>query len=709
MNDLIDKVSEMIYVVDIDTYELQFMNEAGKSRFGIADVRGRKCYEVLHDKTQPCEFCNNCQLSDQVYITWECENKKVGRHYLLKDSLIDWNGKSAKVEIACDITEQDQQKEALREMLEGQNIIMECVQMLHSADIILDVLDLVIEKIGRFARAKRAYIYENCPEEGVDQAHVWYSPEVPAEKRGKVREECGLPWRRNVLFEGPGCAVVKDIQRIRNQNPSLYEAMISNEITSFVAAPLELEEKCIGFIEIDNPPEESIDKIAPLISTLAYFLSSCMCICKTRLRLERLSYTDSLTGVMNRNAYNQRVKELEAGYENGVGVVYIDVNDMKGINDRFGHSFGDHILVELAGRIAREFERKEIFRINGDEFVVICQAETKIPFTAKVQSMIRALKGQEEFDVSIGYQWSENQENIKNLIAVSDRMMYENKKGFYFDRPMPRHCRYQYDEIKELLNPDTLEQELERGGFLVYIQPKMAVDGQRLIGAEALVRYQRRNGGLISPDRFIPLLEEYRLIEMVDFYVFDTVCGQIASWARSGVSAVPVSVNFSRHSLMEVSFLEQLERIASSHGIDRRLVEIEVTESADTDESFDLLGMIAKIRKAGFAVSIDDFGVKYANLFLFATVDFDVLKIDKSLAKDLVQNEKARSILQSVSDICKRIGIDMIVEGIETEEQLKILEGMGCYGVQGYYFSRPIPIPDFEERYMRQGKEIASA
>lgn len=700
MRDLINEVSEMIYVVDLETYELQFINEAGKNRFGIEDTEHKKCYEIIYGRTEPCEFCNNSHLSEDSSITWECSNYKVGRHYLLKDSLIEWNGKKAKVEIACDITEQQRQKEELKAVLDAQNVILNCVQMLHSAENVLEVLENVIGKIGSFVHAKRAYIYENCPEEGVVGAHVWYSPEVPEEKRGGIEREIDLDWRRSSLFVNGNCVVIQDLRSIKQQNPAVYEAMVSEEINCIVAAPLELEKKCIGYMEIDNPSEERIEKIAPLISTLAYFISSCMCVCKNYRRLERQSYTDSLTGVRNRNAYNQMIKSLEED-EGPAGVVYIDVNDMKGLNDRFGHAFGDHILADLSERIAAYFKRDDIYRIDGDEFVVICMEGTRVQLAGKVQSLLCDVREQREYCVSVGYQWSEKRSDIRNLIAASDRMMYEDKKGYYFDRPMPRHCRYQYDEIKELLDADSLENRLADGGFLIYIQPKMAVQDQTLIGAEALVRYCSKEGLIISPDRFIPVLEEKHLIDMIDFYVFNSVCGQVSRWKDMGIDVVPISVNFSRYSLMEVDFLERLEKMVSAYGIDKRLVEIEVTESADTDEGFDFLGMLERIRSAGFVVSIDDFGVKYANLFLFATVDFDVLKIDKSLAQNLVCNEKARAVLRSVSDICKCMGIHMIVEGIETEEQLRILEEMGCYGVQGYYFSRPVPIPDFEARYMQ--------
>lgn len=700
MKNLINEIAELVYVVDPETYNLEFINDTGKKIFGIAKTEGCKCYEAIHGRSEPCGFCNNHQLSEADYVTWECSNQKVGRHYLLKDSLIDWDGRKLKVEIACDITEQKLQQESLQEILGGQNMIVDCVKMLHSADDHLQILDAVIERVGSFLKADRAYIYKFCPDRGIEDTHVWYNANVPDQMEGVLADECNLTWRRKVFFNDRDIVFIPNIVSLQSRYPEEHSIMAAKGIRRLITAPLELENSCVGYIEIDNPPVGREDKIIPLIRTLAYFISSCMCICKKQSNLELLIYTDSLTKAKNRHAYNQMVEKLEDSRSGEVGVLYIDINDMKGLNDRFGHAFGDHVLVDLAQRIAAHFDKDEIFRIDGNEFVVISQNQTKSEFLKRIDSFCLDMDNQMNYNVSVGYQWSENQENIKDLIAASDRMMYESKKGFYFDRPMPRHCRYQYDEMKELLEPDVLSKKLAEGEFLIYFQPKMAVSDKRLIGAEALIRYQSRDGYIVSPDRFIPLLEEKHLIDMVDLYVYESVCHQIVLWQEMGFEPVPISVNFSRYSLMEVGFLERLERIAKSYSIDKRLLEIEVTESAETEQGFDFLGIIGKIRKAGFTVSIDDFGIKYANLFLFTTLDFDVLKIDKSLTKDLVRNEKAREVLRSISDICKRMGISMIVEGIETEEQLNVLENMECYGVQGYYFSRPIPKQEYESRYM---------
>lgn len=708
MKNLMNELSELVYMVNLETYDLEFINEAGRKVFGTTGINKCKCYEVLYGKNEPCTFCNNCQLSEEAFLTWECCNEKVGRHYLMKDSLINWNGKKLKIEIARDITNQRLQKEVLQEMMDGQNMIADCVKLLHSADNILLVLDAVIERIGSYTGAERAYIYISCPEEGVEGAHVWCNPDSSL-SHSDVSGECNLSWRHKTFFQNQDCISLADINVLRSRYPEEYSIMANKGVTSLVTAPLQLENSCVGYIEIDNLPPCKINKVVPLVRTLAYFISSCMCNCKNQRRLGRLIYTDSLTEVKNRHAYNETVEELASKKFGKVGILYVDINDMKGLNDRFGHDYGDHILVDLSEKISCVFDRNDIFRIDGDEFIVICQNISKSEFIEKIHTFECNMDKQHEYVVSVGYQWSDRQENIKDLITASDRMMYEHKKGYYFDRPMPRHCRYQYDEIKELLNPDTLWEKLAKGEFPIYFQPKMAVSDKSLIGAEALIRYQNPDGCIVSPDRFIPILEEKHLIDIVDTYVYEVVCRQIVQWRKRGLPVVPVSVNFSRYSLMEIGFLEHLERIATSYGINKKLLEIEVTESADTDESFDFLGMIKKIRSAGFSVSIDDFGVKFANLFLFTTVDFDVLKIDKSLTKDLVRNEKAKEVLRSISDICKRIGISMIVEGIETEDQLNLLKEMGCYGVQGYYFSRPIPLAEYETSYMAKKERVASA
>ena len=241
---------------------------------------------------------------------------------------------------------------------------------------------------------------------------------------------------------------------------------------------------------------------------------------------------------------------------------------------------------------------------------------------------------------------------------------------------------------------------MKEGRFVVYLQPKVSFFDRSVRGAEALVRYRSEDGTIIAPAQFLPVLEDARLIGLLDFFVFDLVCAKLSEWIREGRLTMPIAVNFSRYTLAEPNFLARLKAVFDKHGIDKNLVVIEITESVKGVEEINLLTLIDSIREEGFAISIDDFGIDYANLSLFACASFDELKVGKSLVDDIAANQKIQMVIESIVDICRRMDIRVVAEGVETEDQFGILMRSGCEQAQGYLFSEPIPIQEYEERFL---------
>jgi EAL domain-containing protein (putative c-di-GMP-specific phosphodiesterase class I) len=235
---------------------------------------------------------------------------------------------------------------------------------------------------------------------------------------------------------------------------------------------------------------------------------------------------------------------------------------------------------------------------------------------------------------------------------------------------------------------------------VVYVQPKVSSADRSAVGAEALIRYQSKEGSMVLPGNFLPLLEEAQTISQVDFFVFEFICSKVKEWADREKQAFPVSVNFSRFSLAQPSFVEQLVKLCDKYGISPGLLEIEITESIRNAPEIDLKELIGKLRQAGFTVALDDFGTEYVNLSLLSSVEFDVLKLDKTMVDDMVNNPKAQAIIESIAGICKKMGIRVVAEGIETEEQMSVLRTCGVETAQGYLFSRPIPVEEYEEKYL---------
>lgn len=380
--------------------------------------------------------------------------------------------------------------------------------------------------------------------------------------------------------------------------------------------------------------------------------------CRESKKLSYLSYHDNSTTFYNRNRYIKDTQKL-FNIDTSLGIIYLDVNGLKDVNAQFGHEVGDALLVECARRMKMVFKKADFYRIGGDEFIIICQSIKKESFEKRVKELSESFSKKPVCQVAIGTQWTNAVGNINEMIAEADARMYENKKEFYHKHMISRRYRHHSDEMLHLTNIDYLESEIENGHFVVYLQPKILCEDCSCVGAEALIRYCDNAGTLI-----------------------------------------PLSINFSIESLRGKSFVERILETCKKYQIPTKYIEIEITERVHDEKNFEIKTVISKLRSAGFIVAIDDFGTEYANLALLSDAEFDILKLDKSLISNVALNPRTKIIMEYISKICHRLGVDMIAEGIESEEQFFTLCSYGVETVQGYLFSKPLAINVFEEKYL---------
>lgn len=694
--DMLDQMLELIYVVDIETYEILYINSSGQEKYGIGDQKGAKCYKLIQGFDEPCPFCSNDRLTFDSVYSWEFTNKMLGRHFLLKDRLVNWNGRKARMQIATDITERESEHRMLQNTLDAEMIVRECIGLLYEAENLSSAMDMVLERLGEYFGADRAYFFPLSGEAFVC-ANEWHVPKLPLNIRV---QKVGLLYFHRLWsqFDRKECIVIEDMEQMQALDLELYSAFYRQKIKNIVVMPLEREGKLLGLWGVENPSAEKVCSIAPMLTSLRYFLLTTMHRVKYEALLVKLSFEDSLTGARNRNCYLQDIEEFKG--DRRAGIVYISINDMKGINDTFGHTYGDKILIECAHKIEQAFKQKVYYRIGGDEFVVICRDVTKEKFEQDIRSFKKLYAVRPDCHIAIGYQWGEQTNDIQSLINAAESWMYEDKKLYYRKSLPSDRYRHYNDDVFGLGEFDVIKQRLKEGRFIVYLQPKISFTKRKVSGAEALVRYRSEEGTVIVPAQFLPVLEDARLIGQLDFFVFDFICAKLSEWSKADRQIVPISVNFSRYTLAEQDFLTQFKEVFGKYSIDKSWVVIEITESVKGVEGMNLLTLIDGIREAGFAISIDDFGVDYANLSLFTSANFDELKLDKSLVDNVVANQKTQMIIESVVDICHRMDIRVVAEGVETEEQFGILKRNGCEQAQGYLISRPVPIEEYEERFL---------
>lgn len=433
MFELLNEMLELIYIADTHTYELLFMNTMGKKKFQIDKLDGLICYQVLQGLDAPCPFCTNALLTADKTYNWSFTNHLTGCHYVLKDKLIEWEGRSARIEIAVDDTESENEKIALKDLLDAEKMVMDCAKQLYQTADIAGTINSVLAQTGMFLEAERAYIFD-INHAQMRNTYEWCAEGIEPQIQNLQNLDVSMIAHWMPGFRRQECVTLNSTEDMLVDSPSGYQTLTQQGIRNLVVAPLEKEGEVVGYIGVDNPPAGVVANIAPLFRTLSYFLMAAMRRAEDEERLAKLSYYDMLTGFYNRNRFMQDMAQLE-GFHGSIGVAYLDINGLKDVNDRHGHSYGDRVLFLCARKIAETLVVGDFYRIGGDEFLVLCKGVTQGKFTALVEQLRAAFAHDSECRAAVGYQWAEAAEDIQRLVAKADAMMYQEKQRYYQANP----------------------------------------------------------------------------------------------------------------------------------------------------------------------------------------------------------------------------------------------------------------------------------
>ncbi|WJH37232.1 EAL domain-containing protein [Paenibacillus sp. CC-CFT747] len=425
---------------------------------------------------------------------------------------------------------------------------------------------------------------------------------------------------------------------------------------------------------------------------------------KTQELIQHLAYQDELTGLPNRRAFHLLVEErlAQVGPASAFALFFLDLDRFKKVNDLFGHGFGDLVIREAAAKLRACVPAAcSISRMGGDEFTVFVPLDGGVSWQdiaagiASEFSRPFPVRRQEvKLTTSIGISfWPKDGETAETLIRHADMAMYEAKadgaNGYRtYERKMEK------TDLEQILLENDLQQAIEDGELTVYYQPKMDTSQGIRIGWEALVRWNHPKRGLIPPGKFIPLAEETGLIVALEREVLRQVCRQLSLWSDGEKPVLPVSINFSQLHLIQSDLYESVVSVVKEHGVDPRLLEIEITESAAMHKEEEVIRVLMRFKEEGIAVSLDDFGTGYSSLSYLKRLPVDCLKIDCSFIRDIATNADSRAIVRMMVTLAAQLGFQVVAEGVETEEQVKLLAELDCVRVQGYLYGKPAP-PEF--------------
>src|SRR6267143_774013 len=576
------------------------------------------------------------------------------------------------------------------------------------------------EKIARFGQS--ALGKRETPEliaeavqsvlEGLGADAVAYVEPGPAERQVVARALVGVAGSSSAQAEASFAPQAPLARVLERGEPVLLEAATepplpfswAQELRSALLVPVRGDSGSRGALcALSKDSRAFGPEETRFLEAAASVLSAGLQRIDSETRLAYLAQFDALTGLPNRALLSDRFSQMivqARRHAKPLGVLFIDLDDFKLVNDSLGHAAGDDLLKETARRLQASVRSGDtVARISGDEFAVIL-ADLARPEDAAIvaQKIIdrfapaMEVRGQEVFvTASLGIAaFPADGDDAETLLGAADAAMYRAKQAGrnqyqFFTADMNQRTRARAQLGSEL------RRALEREEFVLYYQPKFDLQSAAVCGAEALLRWKHPERGLVSPAEFIPVLEETGLIVPVGEWVIRRACEDLKSWIGAGLPALPVAVNLSARQFRQHDLDARIRALVTAAGIDPALIELEITESQLMHDPEQAIRVLLALREAGIRIAIDDFGTGYSSLAYLTRFPLAALKIDRSFVANVLSDQADATIVRTIIDMAQTLGFTVVAEGVETEAQAGFLRGLGCEQAQGYFFARPMP------------------
>lgn len=414
---------------------------------------------------------------------------------------------------------------------------------------------------------------------------------------------------------------------------------------------------------------------------------------------------DALTGIWNREGFFARVRELiDKDQETKRYLICTDIKDFKTYNALFGEKLGDEVLIKAASILKESYgENYIVGRLVSDRFAICIPAtDYDEQFLIRKMKEICACVKSDVFRLHMHAGIYTIHDYSMQISVMCDHayLAVRKIKDDYGEMIAWYDSALGADHRNSKIMIGEFDKALEESQFQMFLQPQLSVD-EKIIGAEALVRWMHPAKGLIPPIDFIPVFERAGLIHRLDQFIWRAACSKLAAWRNEGRDDLYISVNISPLDFYYVDIYEYITRLVAEYKINPKNLKLEITETAIVNEATDNLLVIEKLRSAGFEVEIDDFGSGYSSLNTLKDIDVDAIKLDRIFLKETSHKEKSRVIMNNTIAMSKALGIKIVSEGVETKEQVEYLIGAGTDVFQGYYYDRPMSVPAFEEKYLQ--------
>lgn len=573
-------------------------------------------------------------------------------------------------------------------------------------------INMLLQQLGKYFCASHVSILENAEDEKTPRlTYLWSDKNDKATyyKKSNLKQ---YDMDYNSYFNERGYFSVTDCSMLDENNYPYYSVISSIGIKSILQCGIFDQGVFRGCISINDCDEyrvwskSEIDSLLTITKIISSYLLKIRTSQRSNERMEKIRNYDELTGLSTFYKFKRDSEDIihQSKGKQKYAIIVSDISNFRFINDTLSYKAGDQVLCDFAKLLVENCRQNEIAaRISADNFMTLFLFKDEESLIKRVECLNERFRNEQKLknrnlniyiisgicvinkniDISTGI---DNANIARKSIKLSQRSrckLYDNQM---------------FEKIsKEIEIANSMDEALKNCEFSIYLQPKINLSDERLVGAEALVRWIKPSGNIISPDNFIPQFEKNGFIVNLDFFVYEEVCKTLRKWIESGVSVIPISVNVSRVHLSDKKFVDKFRRLVDSYNIPPKLLELELTETIFLEHTELALNTMRKFRKLGYQVSIDDFGAGYSSLNLLKDIQTDVLKIDKEFFGQGEMKKEEKVIVSNIINMAKELNMKVLSEGVETKMQSDFLRDISCDMAQGYFYSKPVPVEDFEQ------------
>ncbi|TWI54474.1 putative bifunctional diguanylate cyclase/phosphodiesterase [Halalkalibacter nanhaiisediminis] len=453
------------------------------------------------------------------------------------------------------------------------------------------------------------------------------------------------------------------------------------------------EEELFGTLTVLIPIDSTLSSVQMhSLKTVTRFLNYA-------LELQSVAIRDSLTGLYNRYFLEGYLSKLEKSVEDGYSIIYFDLDDFKYINDSLGHRTGDKLLQDISKDLKAAFPDYFVCRMGGDEFLLFLPAvkdhDVLQMLTKRVQKIFKKPYMIDGFEVyikaSIGIAIYPNDgESLEDIIRNADAAMYVAKRkgknqAVFYEFSMNEDAMKRF-ELESYLN-----KALDYDEFELYYQPQIEVESGRVVGVEALIRWNHPKLGIVSPNVFLDIAEESNLIMQIGEWVLKTACQMGKMWIDAGYEPIKIGVNLSAKQFLQHDLADLISNTLKETGLPPSLLNLEITETVSVNDAKLVISILEQLRAIGIEISVDDFGTGYSSLAYLKDFPVNTLKIDQMFIRELEKDSQHQAIVNATIYLAHALNLRVVGEAVETKEQLLFLKEKGCDEIQGYYLSKPLP------------------